>query len=262
MSNHIITHSSQSCHHSFVSLEPTDYVDEGGNIANGNICNGSFVSLGQQCIAFLDIIMEENAESAQTPPRPVSQKDIANPVQSDSTSLSCERPISNQNACINIGSSYESLKNLIEGGAGQMVFCPFTVEKSAQDFIFITSDIEVMCSVPRECKIKGQGRHLVVNGSSAKLFLQGFVLEGASSSAIHVEGATAHIQSLCNNDFIGNKGSARGLGLLAEWRTIIEVSHCRFIDCQSTDMGGAIFNRGVMLIENSLFQSNHGRGAR
>jgi hypothetical protein len=191
-----------------------------------------------------------------------SQGDAANPVQLRNRSVSCVRPFARDNSCINVGSSFNTLKDLLEGGTGQLVLCPFTVEKSAQDFIFITSDIEIMCSVPHQCKIKGPGRHFVVNGSSAKLFVQGFVFEEATSSAVHIEGATTHIQSLCNNNFINNKGITRGLGLLTEWRTITEVSYCRFINCQTSDMGGAIFNKGMMLVENSFFQGNQGRGAR
>jgi len=204
----------------------------------------------------------ENDTPVDVPIVIISQQTAANPVQTVSNSISCERPIIDSNSCININSSFATLKNILENGAGQLVFCPFTVQKSLQDFIFIASDIEIICSTPHKCNIKGLGRHLVVNGSSAKLFVQGFVFQDASGGAVQIEGATAHIQSFCNTDFIGNKGSTRGLGISAEWRTVTEVSHCRFIDCESSDMGGAIFNRGAMLIENSLFQDNKGRGAR
>lgn len=239
-------------------------MDEGGNVAYGNSCNGPFILLGQQCVSFisLDFDRKETYSPSETSITLVSKQNDINPVQTVDNSVSCERQVSDSIACISIDSSFATLKNLIENGAGQMVFCPFTVQKNAQDYIFITSDIELICGTPRQCNIKGPGRHLVVNGSSAKLFVQGFVFHDASGGAVHIEGATAHIQSLCNNDFISNKGSTRGLGLLAEWRTVTEVSHCRFIDCQSSDMGGGIFNRGAMLIENSIFQGNQGRGAR
>lgn len=244
--------------------EPLDYVDEGGNVAYGNSCNGPFIFLGQLCVSFNSLAFDEaeNNTPVDSTTKTISQQTIANPIQTAGNSVSCERPITDSDSCISVDSSFATLKNLLENGAGQMVFCPFTVQKTVQDFIFITSDIEIICSTPRTCNIKGPGRHLVVNGSSAKLFVQGFVFQDASGGAIHIEGATAHIQSLCNNDFIGNIGSTRGLGVLAEWRTVTEVSHCRFIDCQSSDMGGAIFNRGTILIENSFFQGNKGRGAR
>ena len=143
-----------------------------------------------------------------------------------------------------------------------MFFCPFTVTKNERASIYVTTDVELICSVRRQCKIIGQGRHIVVNGSSAKLFVQGLVLEGATVGAIRIKSGTPHVQSFCDTIFADNKGSTRGLGILTGRNTLTEVSHCTFLRCKSNDMGGAIFNRGVMLIENTIFDGNIGRGGR
>jgi hypothetical protein len=153
------------------------------------------------------------------------------------------------------------LKNNIENRAGVIVFCEFNVEMSATDeFIFVTSDIELICNTPHKCQIKGPGRHLVIKGSSSKAFVQGFVFKGSTVGAVHVQEGTSHVQSFCNNIFDSNVGGERGLGIRTERNTITEVSNCRFKQNESTDLGGGIFNRGAMLVKNSAFFGNIGRG--
>jgi hypothetical protein len=94
------------------------------------------------------------------------------------------------------------------------------------------------------------------------LFVQGIVFEGATVGAIQIQSGTSHVQSFCDTIFALNKGSERGLGILTERNTFTEVSHCVFLRCESSDMGGAIFNRGAMLIENTFFDGNIGQGGR
>lgn len=57
---------------------------------------------------------------------------------------------------------------------------------------------------------------------------------------------------------LSNKGSSRGVALLAERRTKVELDYCSFNNNESTDLGGSIFNRGSMKISNSAFSKNLG----
>lgn len=57
---------------------------------------------------------------------------------------------------------------------------------------------------------------------------------------------------------LSNKGSSRGVALLTERRTKVELDYCSFNNNQSTDLGGSIFNRGSMKVSNSVFSMNLG----
>ncbi len=175
--------------------------------------------------------------------------------------ISCERS-SNVSWCTDVGNSFENLKTIIENKAGTILFCEFDVEMAADDnFIFVTSDIEMICQTPHKCRIRGSGRHLAIKGSSAKVFVQGFVFKGSTVGAVNVQEGASHVQSFCNSVFDSNAGRTRGLGIRTERNTITEISHCRFLQNESTDMGGGVFNRGTMLIESTDFIGNIGRGA-
>ena len=245
-----------SIFYSFSFTDAADYVDDGGNVASGNDCDGVFVESAQphNCIAF-----DDNSDPIPLSPAPTLQPVQESSPSPDDTTIACERIPAANDPCITI-SNFETLQNIMEREAGVKVFCPFSVDKPAEDYIFITSDIELICSVPHLCRIRGRGRHFVIKGSSTKVFVQGFAFEGATNRAVHIKTGTSHIQSFCNNVFLDNTGSTRGLGLLADPLTRTEVSHCRFEQNESSDMGGGIFNRGNMLVVNSVFVDNAGRG--
>ena len=272
--------------------------DQGGNILKDNsgcgCCDGAYIQReGGRC-ALLDIrvpstpapiiqlpSMKPNVLPSTEPP--VLPPVIQQPSPSDRPSLipsqtphksnnaSCERKVDHISWCTNVNNSFQKLKSIVESKAGTILFCEFDIEMSADDdFIFVTSDIELICEETHKCRIKGPKRHLVVRGSSSKLFVQGFVFEGSKEGAIlvegpkegviHVEEGTTHVQSFCNNIFRKNVGRARGLGIRTERNTETEVSSCRFEQNESSDMGGGIFSRGIMLVEHSLFYDNIGRG--
>lgn len=176
---------------------------------------------------------------------------------STSDESTCERRI--QGPCINI-SSFDSLVETVKEEVGTVVICPFDLEKEEEQFILVTTELELYCSHAGECKIKGAGSHLVVKGSSAKLYLQGFVFQ-ESTNAIRIQSG-AHVNVLCKCSFFRNSSLSRGAGILTERNTFTEISHCKFDQCKTSDLGGAIFNRGQMLIQSSAFHDNIGRGGR
>ena len=237
----------------------------GGNIANGNSCNGAFV---KSCVDFLDNDTGDPPLQSPTPP-PLAQPTLSK--EPTASNALCKRKVDHISWCTNVNNSFQKLKSIVESKAGTILFCEFDIEMSADDdFIFVTSDIELICEETHKCRIKGPKRHLVVRGSSSKLFVQGFVFEGSKEGAIlvegpkegviHVEEGTTHVQSFCNNIFRKNVGRARGLGIRTERNTETEVSSCRFEQNESSDMGGGIFSKGAMLVEHSLFYDNIGRG--
>lgn len=177
---------------------------------------------------------------------------------STSDESTCERRI--QGPCINI-SSFDSLVEIVKEEVGTVVICPFDLEKEEEQFILVTTELELYCSHAGECKIKGAGSHLVVKGSSAKLYLQGFVFQESTVNAIRIQSG-AHVNVLCKCTFFRNSSVSRGAGILTERNTFTEISHCKFDQCKTSDLGGAIFNRGQMLIQSSAFHDNIGRGGR
>ena len=58
--------------------------------------------------------------------------------------------------------------------------------------------------------------------------------------------------------FDSNQGQVRGVGLLAEKNTIVEIAFCVFENNMSNDLAGSLFNRGEMHISDSLFRNNVG----
>lgn len=243
----------------------TDFIDGGGNVANGNDCNGIFILFGQKCVSFNETLVESDEPTPAPSPSPSTHLESKYPSTSPSFSsideLSCDRLPKDGESCIEI-SSFDELIQLVRDATGIIVCCPFVVTKNEHDFIYVTTNVELLCGVPRKCRITGPGRHIVVDGSSSKLFVQGIVFEGATLGAIHIQSRSSHVQSFCDVVFSQNSGSSRGLGILTERNTYTEISHCIFLACESSDMGGAIFNRGAMLIENTVFDGNVGRGGR
>ena len=266
------------------SIASGDYVDEGGNSASGNSCNGIFVDSSKKSCKTFDLIAPISPPSAvPTTASPTNTDTLSVPAPTKDPSAypsidsgeigestaapgevedySCVRnPIGN-GWCTDVGNSFDELKRVIENGYGEILFCEFTVEMKATDkFIFITSDVDLICKTSHKCVIKGANNHFVISGSSSKVFVQGFVFEGSSIGAVHIQKGTSQVQSFCNNKFVANKGIERGLAIRAEKNTITEVVGCHFEKNESTDMGGSVFNRGVMLIMNSVFRDNIGRG--
>jgi len=243
----------------------TDYIDGGGNVAKGNDCNGIFILFGQKCVSFNETLVGTDEPTPLPSPSPSTHLESEYPSVSPSFSsidgLSCDRLPKDGESCIDI-SSFDELIQLVRDAIGIIVFCPFIVTKNERDLIYVTTNVELICGVPRKCKITGPGRHIVVDGSSSKLFVQGIVFEGATIGAIHIKSRSSHVQSFCDVVFSENSGASRGLGILTERNTYTEISHCSFLENESSDMGGAIFNRGAMLIENAAFDGNVGRGGR
>lgn len=59
-----------------------------------------------------------------------------------------------------------------------------------------------------------------------------------------------------------NRGQARGVGLLADRSTNVEINFCFFQQNKSSDIGGSIFSRGSMLVADSTFDKNSGQVSR
>ena len=243
----------------------TDFIDGGGNVASGNDCNGMFILFGQKCVSFNEILVDSDEPIPPPSPSPTTHLESEYPSTSPSFSsidgLLCDRLPKDVETCIEI-SSFDELIQLVRDTTGIIVFCPFVVTKNEHDLIYVTTNVELICGVPRKCRITGPGRHIVVDGSSSKLFVQGIVFEGATLGAIHIQSTSSHVQSFCDVVFSENSGTLRGLGILTERNTYTEISHCSFLACESSDMGGAIFNRGAMLIDNAVFDGNIGKGGR
>jgi hypothetical protein len=248
-----------------VTTDFTDFIDGGGNIASGNDCDGMFILFGQKCLSFSKTLVD--SEEPTPPPSFSSSMHLESEYPSTSPSfssmdgLSCDRLPKDAESCIEI-SSFDDLIQLVRDATGIIVFCPFVITKNEHELIYVTTNVELICGVPRKCRITGPGRHMVVDGSSSKLFVQGIVFEGATLGAIHIRSRSSHVQSFCDVVFSDNSGTLRGLGILTERNTYTEISHCRFLKCESSDMGGAIFNRGAMLIDNAVFDGNIGKGGR
>jgi len=161
-------------------------------------------------------------------------------------------------SCVSID-SFSDLKSKVKFATGTLVFCPFTVEPAPSEFLDITTKVTLSCSYSGGCRISGSTRHIRIIGPSSQVSIQGFVFERATIHAVIIISSAVRKQTFCDCQFITNQGKRRGVGLLAERFTNVQVILSRFENNQSLDIGGSIFNRGSMVISKSMFVSNNGR---
>ena len=161
--------------------------------------------------------------------------------------------------------SYADLRNQIHAlpPGNRVVFCPFNFAKIAGDKpIFIDQmDVEVICrrnsSTGEECVIDGKGSHIKIDGTSAKVTLQGFTFRGGTKGAVSVaNGSVMNEHKICNSDFIGNSNTQGGGALKIDNQSRVMVRNCYFSDNLTKKDGGAINIGGTVRVSESIFIGN------
>jgi len=160
---------------------------------------------------------------------------------------------------------WTGLKNAIAFAYPFVMLCPFRIEGDAcpkpeevDGYVVDKGDLYVMCEsffTPiggKDCVINCPGRHFtVMNGAS--LTLDGIALEGSRNSAVSVmEGGSlsAYVSSFTNNSISGNGGAIR-----AAKDTRLSIRFTNFTR-NTAESGGAIYNLGKAVIQNSNFTDN------
>jgi hypothetical protein len=143
----------------------------------------------------------------------------------------------------------------VVGSKNALVLCPFGIKKPSNDKILVTRALNLSCEVPRQCIIRGGGNHFWVRGERAVFSLTGFVLRGATKSAIRVlqPSSNNHIIRDClfrDND--GSENRVRGGALRLDEGTSVTVASSHFVGNQAV-RGGAIYHRGAQLTLESCF---------
>ena len=94
--------------------------------------------------------------------------------------------------------SWSSLKEVINVATRRgssdtdIVVCPFRIEeKPSHDEILVKTSLRLSCNVPKKCVLKGSGKHFRVQGPQAQLSLSGFVLAGATESAVQISSSAS-----------------------------------------------------------------------
>jgi len=245
-----------------------NYVDQGGNVARNNSnCDGVYVDSGSKCISFEQVsfkpvptLAPQVSKSSDAPsPSPVTSATSAHVTLNIKEAHSCEKNVTVSTPCIRI-TDFVEFKQRVEQATGTLIFCPFTISQGPEKLVYVTTNVQIVCKESRMCRIVGPGGQISVLGTTSQVFIQGFVFERSTAAAVHIMSSATQPQVLCNCHFLKNHGQDRGIGLLTERDTNVEVSFCMFEDNKSSDLGGAIFSRGSMIISNSVFQQNSGRG--
>ena len=172
--------------------------------------------------------------------------------------ITCSRFQTEQiSSCISIA-TFSEFKKYVQGSQGVLVFCPFTISNIALQSVDIVNSVKLICLVNTGCQIIGGERHLRVIGPSAHLMIQGFVFKRASVTAVHILSNAPRLQCFIQCGFLRNRGEGRGVSLLADRNTMTAVKSCHFKQNGSNDIGGSLFNRGKMLVEDTSFIENLG----
>ena len=169
-------------------------MDSGGNNAFNNAqCNGIFVQNSKKCVP----LRQSKDDVLRQPPEPVEEI----PFKPSVTKDVCERVATNTDSCISVG-SFEEFKAQVERASGTLIFCPFTLNKNPNEMLYISTNVQLVCKEPKECRIKGSNSHIQIVGEFAKVFFQGFVFEGASTAAVHILSSARQPHIFCNCHFV------------------------------------------------------------
>lgn len=151
---------------------------------------------GKKCVAF------ESTQTTDVTVSPVIQPriDIVGiPIATPETKA-CER-VATSKLCIPID-SFTKFKEQVENATGTIIFCPFTLNKPPLETVYISTNVNIICNVARECRINGSISQIKVVGGSAQVFFQGFVFGGATGTAVHIASSARRTQSFCDCHFV------------------------------------------------------------
>jgi hypothetical protein len=196
--------------------------------SNNDQCNGIYVFSARSCIKF------PSKSAPRKTPAPVVSHDVqgtpaphvVDPIKERSKSPSaiplynvssykhatCEQVNTRNQPCIPV-QSWTDFRDKVEDVStfdGQtLIFCPFTITRgSLVPVVYITSSVNIVCSVPRQCRLISNSRHFMIHAfQGAKLYMQGFVLDGASDISVqflkdNYPNNDPIMHRLCNVEFI------------------------------------------------------------
>ena len=157
--------------------------------------------------------------------------------------------------------TYEELRRLIGGSNGpkRVNLCPFSVETTGEGPIRIRRRVIVACQKQNdndECKIRGPGRQIEINGRRARVILQGITFVGGRDTAtvgpaVSVKkSSTKRPNLICGCEF-NNHGSS---AIIASSRSVLYVVSSSFSKGGST----AIFlgRKSFVSVVGSIFDDN------
>jgi predicted outer membrane repeat protein len=159
-------------------------------------------------------------------------------------------------------SSWTELKDTVEAATGELVLCPFDINKDEKDPLEVTSGLTISCrkqSSDDVCKISGEGVYVSIRSAETTV-VQGLRLEDSVEHAVTVRGVSnTAVHSFCECEFVGNhrKGEIRGGAFKTEEGSgIIHLESCYFED-NSASFGAAIYTRSnMMYVIDSIFVRN------
>lgn len=162
--------------------------------------------------------------------------------------------------CVDISNNWNKFKAKVDISSAT-VFCPFIIEKPAAETLQISDKAkDLVCAEPKQCTIRGAGRHFRISGSKSHVRITGFLFRDATNSVIRLlSNAKLEIQGCSfRNNYAPLDKVTRGSAIRAESGTIVSVSSTRFLENRSR-LGGAIFHLGASLvIKDSIFKDNVG----
>ena len=107
--------------------------------------------------------------------------------------------------CVSIG-EWNDLVNAVTTANGTLMLCKFDINKPASaKGLLLNKRLSMSCfeaTDTQKCTVRGPGRHFLIAGSSAEVFLGGFAFYGASECAVRVFSTAKKTQVLQNCDFI------------------------------------------------------------
>ena len=151
--------------------------------------------------------------------------------------------------------SWSSLKDTVAASKAEtnLFVCPTHITKPDNDIILVRNTVRLSCAKSKECIVEGKGSHFHVQGRRAYFHLFGFVLKGASSSAIRILPSARQTHVIRECLFQENRGfakSSRGGSIRLDQGTRLVLSSSHFEGGEAF-RGGAIFHRGEILSADS-----------
>jgi hypothetical protein len=100
----------------------------------------------------------------------------------------CEQVNTQNRPCI-VVRSWSEFRDKVEDATSfdgtTLIFCPFKITRDSTPVVYITTTVDIVCAVPRQCRLISNSRHLMINSFlDARVYIQGFVFEGARDSSI------------------------------------------------------------------------------
>lgn len=213
-------------------FQGSNYVNAGGNVASNNDqCNGIYDFNTRSCIQFptKSILRKTPAPVASQVIKstPTGTPFVLGPIKEKTSSPSlmpyynvsssqhatCEQVKTRNQPCIPV-QTWTDFRDKVQDattadGGQTLLFCPFTITRGSHvPVVYITTSVEIACAVPRQCRLISKSRHFMINGLlGAKLYMQGFVLEGAADSSIQFlknsyQNFDPIMHRLCNVEFV------------------------------------------------------------